>query len=183
LSEWIDTYPESRQLARYKDGYARVELDKGYNLLDTLGKKMFIQDKDDVGAVGKYIAVKKGDNWGYVNKFGAQVIAASSKYTLAQSFNGQYAFAGIAPLWGMINSRGSYIIEPYFEKLTLLNDSLLIAKSRGSYGILSTEGDTLLHFSFVSIEQINETIVQSQTKQNLSYYNIRTKQFINREEE
>jgi len=97
---------------------------------------------------------------------------------MARSFEGDFGIAGSEPLWGLINKKGKYIIEPYFEKLDFLNDSLLLAKSRSSYGILNTQGDTLLKFTYISIEPINDSVVELERGGELFYYNLSTQAFI-----
>ena len=181
LVDWLETYPEYRQLAIFENGYARIEFEKGYNLMDVNGKKLFATDKADVGFFSDFIAVKKGDKWGYVAKSGAALI--DYNYTAALSFKGGFAMAGGAPLVGLINKRGEYEVEPYFERIEFFNDSILITKSRGNFGLLETNGDTLLDFKYVKIEPFSENIVRLETKEAIFYYSLRTNKFIRKEEE
>lgn len=181
LKSWIETYPEYRQLAVFTNNYARIELDNGYNLIDTNGRKLFTKDKEDIGNFGEYIAVKKGDKWGYVNKNGSLIIGYN--YTAAASFEGRLAKAGGAPLVGVINKTGTYQVEPYFERIEFYNDTLLLCKSRGEYGVLTTEGDTLLNFRYVSIEPFSKDVLQLVTREEIYYYQVKSNKFIRKEEE
>lgn len=182
LSEWIPIYAESRQLAEFSNGYAKIQFEQGYNLIDTTGKKLFIRNREDLSGYGTYIAVKKSDKWGYLSKAGSQVIGYN--FTAAEAFNSYgYALAGGAPLVGVINKQGNYVIEPYYEKITFLNDTILIARSRGSYGLLTIEGDTLLNFAYISVEPFNDNLVQLQNKEALFYYNLKNNRFLRKEEE
>jgi len=181
LVEWLETYPEYRQLAIFENGYARIEFDNGYNLMDVNGKKLFTSDKEDVGFYSDFIAIIKGDKWGYVTKSGAALIGF--QFTSALSFKGGYALAGGAPLVGIINKRGEYAVEPYFERIDFFNDSILITKSRGNFGLLETNGDTLLDFKFVKIEPFTEDIVRLETREAIYYYSLKTNKFIRKEEE
>lgn len=180
LNEWIETYPEYKQLAAFTDGYAKIEFDNGYNFVDTLGKKLFSTEKEDVGTYGSLIAVKKNEKWGYVNKNGNLVIAYN--FTSAHSFKGNLAKAGGAPLVGVINKKGNYQVEPYFERIEFFNDTTLITKSRGNYGLLSAEGDTLLPFMYTKIEPFTSEVVQLQTAEAVFYYNLKRHSFIRKEE-
>lgn len=180
LDEWISIFPEHRQLAMYTNGFARVLFSDGYNLLDTNGHKLFKSNKEDLGFYGDLIAVKKGEKWGYFNRNGGQVIGYN--YTGANSFEGALAKAGGAPLVGIINKKGEYLIEPYFERLEFYNDTLLIAKSRGDFGVLQTNGDTLLNFSYERIEPFSEELVQLITREAVYYYDFKSNQFIRKED-
>jgi hypothetical protein len=180
LEEWIPLYGESRQLASFTDGYARVLFEDGYNLIDTNGVKLFKKNKTEIGFYGTLIATKKEDKWGYLNDRGQMVL--NYNYTAALSFDGDYAFAGGAPLWGMIDLKGNYVIEPYFEQLEWLKDDVLKVKSRGNYGLLSTQGDTLVPFAYSSIEPFDENRVQLINRSGIYYFDLEQKVFIRREE-
>jgi len=180
LENWIASYPECRQLAEFSDGYAKIKFERGFNLIDTSGKKLFSKDQQNIGQYGDPIAVLKGKNWGYVSKAGASVIPAT--FTLAGSFKENYAPAGSDPLWGLINKKGQYVIEPYFEEISPLNDSLWIARSRGNYGLLTTTGDTLLNFSYLSLEPTSRDMIRLQQNGSQFYYNLNKRIFVRKEE-
>jgi len=181
LSDWIPIYAEYRQLAQFKNGYAKIELDGKYNLIDTTGKKLFAQNKENIGDYGSLIAVYKAGKWGYVNPAGAQVIPYN--FTLANSFKGNYAIAGNDPFYGLINKTGQFVIQPYFEDLMYLNDTLLIAKSLGNFGVLNLKGDTLLNFVYVKIEPINNTVVKIEQGNAVFYYDLQRHKILRKEEQ
>ncbi len=181
LNEWIETFPESRQLATFQNNYARVAFEDGYNLIDTNGRKLFSQNREDVRGYSNFIAVKKNDKWGYVTPGGNLII--NYNFTAAQSFENGIALAGGAPLTGVINTKGNYVIEPYFERINFINDSLAIAKSRGNYGILNAKGDTVLGFNYSSAELYTPNFVQLKTSEAVFYYQLDTGRFLRKEEE
>lgn len=176
LTNWIENYSEFRQLAEFKEGYAKVKLGDSYNLIDTNGRKLYARDQADIGQYGTLVAALKGRHWGYLNHAGKMVIP--NTFTMARSFRADYGVAGSEPLWGVIDKKGQYIIEPYFEAMEFYNDTLMLAKSRGFYGLLSIEGDTLLGFSYTSIEPIDEEIVELQKNGRLFYYYLPKGEFI-----
>ena len=180
LEEWLETYPEYKQLAAYQNGYARIEREDGYNLIDTTGMNLFRSDVEDVRLYSTLIAVEKNEMWGYVNPAGKLMIGYN--FTSAQSFVNGKALAGGAPLVGVINTSGKYIIEPYFEQIDWINDTLAIAKSRGSFGVLNIKGDTLLPFSYTSIELYDENVVQLETREALFYYTLGKNEFLRKED-
>jgi outer membrane protein assembly factor BamD (BamD/ComL family) len=179
LTDWLVTYPEYRQLAVFQNSYAKIKYEKGYNLIDTTGKKLFGIDQLSLGDYGTYIAIKRGDKWGYLNKNGRLVIGYN--FTAAKSFQGKFAQAGGAPLVGLINRQGEYVVGPYFERLEQFNDTVLIAKSRGKYGLLGTNGDTLLNFAYISVEPFTAEVVQIETSEEIYYYDLKRNQFIRKE--
>lgn len=176
LKTWLNIYPEFRQLATYQANYAKVKFNDGYNLIDTTGKKVFRQNKDDVKAYSNYIAVKRKEKWGYLSEKGAVVI--NYKFTSAESFSTNNAKAGGYPLVGIIDKKGNYIIEPYFERLTFINDTLMIAKSRGNYGVLNVTGDTIVPLTYKRMEQYDKNLIQVETNEAIYYYKLDENRFL-----
>ena len=180
FQDWMDTYSEYRQLAAFKNGFAKIEFNKGFNLSDTLGKKLLHRDYEDVGHYSNLIAVKKANKWGYVNKSGQTII--EHKFEYAQSFNRNEAIIRMDPFYGLIDAKGNYIIGPYQEELNFINDSVLVAKSMGKYGLISIEGDTLLNYKYLNIEPIDASVVKIEENNEVYYYNFQTKHFIRKEQ-
>ncbi|MFT5821668.1 MAG: hypothetical protein ACI8ZM_002922 [Crocinitomix sp.] len=181
LKDWVETYPEFRQMAVFQNAHAKIQFDEGYNLIDTNGRKLFGREQKKLGDYGTYIAVQKGDKWGYLNQNGRLVIPYN--FTAANSFNGKLAKAGGAPLVGLINQKGNYVVGPFFERLEQFNDTILIAKSRGSFGLLETNGDTLLTFSYISVEPYTNEVVQLETREEIFYFHLKRNEFIRKDEE
>ncbi len=181
LDTWLVPYSEYRQLANYKNGFARIEVEQKYILIDTTGKRLFAQPKENLGDYSELIAVSKAGKWGYYTPSG--VLTIPHNFTLAGSFSKGFAIAGIDPFYGLINKQGQYILEPYYEDLTFLNDTLLIAKSHGNYGLLNVRGDTLLNFVYISIEPIDDKIVKIEEGDSVFYYDILNNKLLRKEEE
>lgn len=180
LSVWLETYSEYKALGQFRNGYARIYEGGKYNLMDTTGKRLFTQGRENVGDFSSLIAVSKGGKWGYQNAQGTQVIPFS--YTYASSFKNTSAIAGNDPFFGLIGKNGTWLIEPYFEKLEYINDTLFIGKSLGNYGILNIEGDTLLEFAYVSIEPINERFVRLEKGEEVFYFDLVKKAMLRKED-
>lgn len=181
LTNWLIPFSEHRQLANFKNGFARIEVEEKYVLIDTTGKRLFAQPKENLGDYSELIAVSKGGKWGYYTPAGVMTIPHN--FTLAGSFSKGFAIAGNDPFYGLINNQGHYILQPYYEELTFLNDSLLIAKSHGNYGLLNVRGDTLLNFVYISIEPIDDKIVKIQQGDSVFYYDLIKGKLLRKEEE
>ena len=180
LTTWIPVFAEFKQIAAFKKPYAKIKLDGKYNLIDTSGNKMLAISRENIGEYSHLIAVQKAGKWGYCNTAG--VLQIQYNYSSALSFNGDYAIVGVDPFFGVLNKTGAYAVQPFYEELTFINDSLLLAKSMGNFGIITTKGDTLLKFEYISIEPINEKVVRIEKGGNLYYYDLSRKQFLRKEE-
>ena len=180
FTELVETYSEYRVLAQFKNGYAKTLSDRGFNLTNKEGQKLFRSDWEDVGSYSNIIAVKKGGKWGYVNTKGQKVLPF--EYSYAHSFKEDAAIVQLSPFYGVINKKGEYLIDPLQEELRPLNDSVLIAKSLGKYGLITLEGDTLLAYKYVNIEPIDEFVVKLEEQGEVFYYNCRICKFIRKED-
>jgi WG containing repeat len=180
FEEWIEVYPEHRQLASFKNGYAKVKFEKGYNLVDTAGVKLLRKEVQNVGGFSDVIAVQKDDMWGYQDKMNKKILEYDFEH--AYSFIGESAVIFKSPFFGLINRSGEYIIAPFQEELKFINDSTLISKRMGKYGMMSVAGDTLLTFQYNKIEPISDSVVSIEEGSELFYYNLKSRTFIRREE-
>ncbi|MEX1003244.1 MAG: WG repeat-containing protein [Crocinitomicaceae bacterium] len=180
LNEWVKTYPEYRQLALFKNGYAKIQFENGFNLMDTTGKKLFKREYEDVGSFSDKIAVKKEGQWGYVNLKGAKVL--DFQFSYAFSFYQNTAIVKRDPFYGLIDEKGDFIISPYQEEMRYINDSILICKQLGKYGLLHRNGDTLLNYQYINIEPIDHLVVKVEEGGELFYFDLKRLEFIRREE-
>ncbi|MBK9192219.1 MAG: WG repeat-containing protein [Crocinitomicaceae bacterium] len=181
LQNWIPVYAEYRQLAEYKNGYAKIYTDGKYNLIDTTGKKLFAQPKENTGDYSLVIAASKGGKWGFVNAAGNQVIPYT--FSFANSFKGNVAIVMADPFYGLINKSGQYIIQPFYEEMSIINDTLILAKSRGNFGLLNIQGDTLLNFVYINIEPISDKIVLIEGGGEMNYFDLKEQRLLRKEDE
>ncbi|MFT4600756.1 MAG: hypothetical protein ACI857_000933 [Arenicella sp.] len=180
FDEWIEIYSGHRQLASFKGGYAKVKFEKGFNLVDSSGAKLFKKEVDNVGDFSSLIAIKKGELWGYRDVTNKLII--DYEYDYAYSFNGKTAIVFKSPFFGLIDVRGIYHIDPYQEELKFINDSTIISKRMGRYGMMNDEGDTLLNYVYNKIEPISDSIVSIEEGNDLFYYNLKSRTFIRKED-
>ena len=75
------------------------------------------------------------------------------------------------------------VVQTYFESLKFLNDTLLIAKSLGEYGVLNVKGDTVMKFNYILIEPISNTVVKVEEGGQLYFYDIYKQKALRKEGE
>jgi len=181
LPNWIPVYSEYRQLAEYKNGYAKIYVDGKYNLIDTTGKKLFAQPKENIGDYSSIIAASKAGKWGFINSTGNQVIPYN--FSFANSFNGAAAIVMADPFYGLVNKSGQYIIQPFYEEMSFINDTLILAKSRGNFGLMNIQGDTLLNFVYINIEPISDKIVLIEGGGEMNYFDLKQQRLLRKEDQ
>jgi len=81
-----------------------------------------------------------------------------------------------------VDGNGDLLLEIYYEDFTPLNDTLCIVKSRGRYGLISTQKDTIVDIKYKFIEPYSNSVVKIVNEDSQWYYNFVTNKWIKREE-
>ena len=181
LSEkWFVTYPEYRAFSKFQNGYVKIKENDQFVLMDTSGKSLYKKGVQDVGQYSDVIAVKQNDSWGFRDKEGKDVI--KPEYDFAESFRGEVAIVVKGPLFGLVNQQNEVIIPILQESMSFLNDSLLVVKRLGKYGLMTIQGDTLVAVKQKKIEHFSDKIVRIYRENEVFYYHLENKYYIRKEE-
>ncbi len=180
LKTSIPIYREYKVLAQYT-GKPILYLDEeGYNFVYINGKKIFKKQKDNLGLYSDLIAYEDKGMWGYLSPNPPKEVI-KPKYDNAMSFKNGIGIVSLSPLWGIIDSKGEFIVPAFYENLSFLSASIILAEGKGKTGLLNLEGDTLLDFKVQQIEPFEEEWVIISDTKNTSYYNLETKAWIRKE--
>lgn len=177
---WFENYPEYRVLGKFKKGYAKIKTDKGYNFINNNGLLLFTKYYDNLGEYNTHIAFEKEGKWGYLNQKGQVIVQPSYDKTI--SFNREGGIVDLWPLKGIVDGSGSLLLDVYYEDFTFITDSLCIVKSRGRYGLITTQKDTVLAIEHKNIEPYSNSVVKIINEDQQWYYNFTTNKWIKREE-
>ncbi len=178
--QWFDTYPEYKEFAQFINGYAKVKLNDGYNFIDSLGRLKFKKNYEDLGHYGKYIAFKKDDKWGYM--LSNEQVFVKPAYDKTFTFNKIGGVVALDPLKGILGEDKSLLLDVFYENFTFVNDTTMITKSRGRFGLMTTNKDTILTFKYQLIEPFNDSLVKITNNNWVLYYNFITNKWIKKED-
>ncbi|MGV6861951.1 MAG: WG repeat-containing protein [Putridiphycobacter sp.] len=178
--QWFEVYAEYRIFAEFKNGYAKIKTEDGYNFIDTLGQFKFKNSFDNLGYYQKNIAFEKNEKWGYINQ--NNQILLKPTYEKTTSFDSIGGVVVIEPLKGMVGENQTLLLDVFYEDINIINDSMLVVKSRGRYGVMSTNKDTLLPFNYKYIEPFSDKVVKIVSADWVLYYNLVTNKWIRKEE-
>lgn len=116
------------------NGLIAVEKDKKYFLMDAEGNRISENSYEELKAFesDQPTAYRKGDKWGFVNRYGEIYIEA--EYEDALPFTNGYAAVKKDGKWGYINRDNRLVVEPQFcEALPILSSGI---------GYVKDEADT-----------------------------------------
>lgn len=92
------------------------------------------------------ILVKKGNNYGYLNENGFEVI--SCQYEDATSFYDGFACVKKNSKWGIINNQNEVIIPLISDEATCTFKGNVVLKQQGKYGIMKLESPQKIDFIY-----------------------------------
>jgi hypothetical protein len=131
-------------------GYARIISENNFGLIDTLGKRFVPALFEDVGSVSPdLIAIKRHGKWGYCDYETKLKIPYNFDY--ADQFSGDFAIVQFKNYYGIINKKGSYVIESEYEELIWFRDQIMF-KQEGLYGLMNLDKEELLPKRYDKIE-------------------------------
>ncbi len=178
--QWFDVYPEYKEFAQFVNGHAKIKIKDGYNFIDTLGHFKFKNTYQNLGFYGKYIAFQKNDKWGYI--LSNKQIFIKPTYDKTFTFNKVGGIVTLEPLKGIIGENKALLLDVFYENFTFVNDTTIITKSRGRYGLMTTNKDTILTFNYQLIEPFSDSLVKITNNNWVLYYNFITNKWIKKED-
>jgi len=129
-------------------------LKKANNLIFIL----FVVSYYSCSSVSELYLVKENDKWGYIDKKGKLIIEPIYENCCYQRYEDSCCSRIIWPdalgiiklkgKYGAINIDGDVKIKPNYDFLDQYHNSLVIAKSGQSFGVLNANGDTIFPFIF-----------------------------------
>ena len=146
---------------RFREGFCSVSKGEGFGLINKKGEWVVepFTESSFLGVYNGLTEFRVGDRWAFKNLKGEQ--AFPKTFFETQSFN--EGLAGVrdseSGLWGVINTKGEYVIKPQFYNLSLygFNEGLCGAydSKTGKWGFIDKAGafvikpqfDEVFHFS------------------------------------
>ena len=125
----------------FKEGYAVVEENDLYGLMDRDGKVVVEPRYQNIEIFYNELARVKdsSDLYGFLNKEGEMVIAP--KFAWVESFERRLSRATLDRRnYGVINMKGEWVIEPSFEEIGDIREILAVKKD-GKYGYINLSGE------------------------------------------
>jgi hypothetical protein len=122
-------------------------------------------------------AKESGKKFGFINTNGQYVIPPS--FDDATPFMSDVAVVRVGKKYGVIDRKGAYTIKPVFDDaLYYFPEGKITVKSKGKWGIVSAQGDTIVPFRFAYASIYNEgTAVVGVTVKNPKSYRDKVRVF------
>ncbi len=121
--------------------------------------KMFNKDNDEIVNLfnENLVCVKKGDEWGYVNKKGKWVIKAQYKEAYAFADNGLALVCDDDGEYGYIDTKGKMVIKAKYTAASgFYENGLAVVLKDDEWGAINKKGETVVDFKYAYIGEFNE---------------------------
>lgn len=146
------------------------EADK-WGIVGKSGKAItpFIYEEVKIQPFGIY-AVKQGKQWYLLDATGR--VSGGSSYDYISDFKGLYAIVKKQGQAGLINSRGSWAIEPIYDSLQMMSPQTVLYYSKGRSGIINLFTKQTV-FSAENIEPVNASLYKTSFEGKTGMYDYR----------
>lgn len=172
--------PKALTASKFRYGHAKVFQKDKVGIIDSAGAKVFPAIFEDVGEFrGNLIPVKKRGKWGYSNL--DVNLAISYKFDYAENFRDSLAIVGKEELFGVIDTLGKVKVPLVFSEIEWMDTLLLVRDS--ALGLITLAQDTLVPLRYEGGKRLDDRIIQFKLfSGGYDYFDLRTKQFLRREE-
>lgn len=153
----------------FEEGRAIVEKEDQMGMIDRNGTFILPLTFEDIGQI-KYglCEVKEGNSYSYYDKNGK--VKIEGPYAEAFSFQPEGVVA-IDSLYGLIDTLGNVKINPLYNALSYLNDTLLIFEKDGLLGLISNKGLEITKPEYQTIGRMIENRILVSKNNKLGYLN------------
>jgi hypothetical protein len=140
----------------FHNGFAVVMKDSLYGLINKKGEFIIQALYDELSETEDDLFIAaKNEKYGYVRRNGVPLTAFT--FDIASDFRNHKAVVSLGEKSGLIDEQGRYIINPVFDELVFISDSLLKAMNEEElWGIIDAQGDTILPFDYEAIGEFGD---------------------------
>lgn len=172
----VDPANFSEGLASY---YHSDDLDEGCGYIDEDGNMAFKNVFAEAGEFSEEVAMvwpDRDDPRGFIDKHGKWLIKPDERFW--DGYNAESKFIeGIAlvfdsdkKLWGWINKKGEYVIDPIYEEADNLSEGLALVKEKDAkYGFINKTGKYVLKPQFEEAKSFQEGVAPVNIKGKWGY--------------
>lgn len=137
--------------------YLAVTIKKNKTVYDAAGRKVISGTYGDISALGnEYLSVESGGRKALMDSAGN--ILLKPQYEAIANYNDGYVSLLKAKKFGVYHHKNVSIAPQYETMLRPLNDTLLIARVDGFWGVIDRENKPLTPFEFSEIKVWNDSL-------------------------
>lgn len=147
----------------FNGGYAVVQTNSGWSLIDSKGKVVndqnydgFILDQKGIATRNDRAFARKGDSYIMINMKGEQI--GEDSYINCRLFSEQDGYAAVQTTsgWTFIDKDGTRVIDSTFEDARSFKNGLAAVKKDGNWGYINPSGKLVIKNTFADAKDFND---------------------------
>ncbi|TYA73939.1 WG repeat-containing protein [Seonamhaeicola marinus] len=144
--------PKFTKVFNFINGYSKIREGDKWGLIDTKGNYFVKPEYDKISNVynGNVIA-SKGETHGIIIEGKFQAISGAQKIW-DFSVNKDYTYAKKDDLWGFIDNKGNWIVEPKYDKVRAFKNGLAPVAKNKKWGYINLKGEEIIPLKFKDAE-------------------------------
>ncbi len=152
---------------KFEKGYVLLKIKGKQILSDSSGMIISFPGIENYGLPSEgFFPVMKNKKWGYSDFSGK--IKIGNKFEDAGTFQNGVALVRSKGLYGMIDTTGSFIISPIYDKL-IIQDNFIVVLKEGKKGMLTKDASLILPCAYNNIDLIGNKIFRGVNDARLVY--------------
>jgi hypothetical protein len=142
----------------FRNGAAIVVEDSLYGLIDRNGDYLIPPVYNELSEPSEDLCVAvRNDTAAYIYKNGKPL--TQFIFDIAGDFKNGYAIVSIKEKFGVLNSSGSFSVEPQYDELVPAGSHRLKARKNGMWGLIDLNGEIILPCTYTAIGEYNEGLI------------------------
>lgn len=172
-----EPYLAMNTLGAFRNKHAAVQVKGKIGFIDTTGKKVIPSIFKLVGYFSDRIPIIKEELWGYCDE--EADLQIDYQYDIAESFVDDNAIVQIDPFFGVIDKKGTPLMEIKYESIERINTNVFIVKEKGRYGLRSIDKE-IIPVAFNKYVVIEDRFIRFDKSDDFVYYDSKTGNIIKR---
>jgi hypothetical protein len=172
----FENYPNYRKLAQFQNGLAKIKLKEKYGMIDAGGKIVVPATFVALGQPSALIACKKLDTWNYCDQKGN--VQSKLVFESTESFSEGLGIVSSLTLFGLINTKGVYVLPPEYTEIKRVDASFLMVRKGAKYGMVNNDGLIVVPIEYQKINTSKNDYFILQNTGEIDYFYKKDKLFI-----
>ena len=162
---------------KFENGFAKFQRNGKFGVINRKGLEVspaIFENLKDYN-LKELFPVKKQEKWGYAN--GELQLKIKYIYNAAEAFQSNCAIVKNDTAYGVIDQSAKWLIQPNYESIRRISDSIFIVKQE-KFGVLNSYEGGILPLEYEKIQLVDESLLKLYKGNEVFYFRLKDEQFL-----